>query len=273
METKTGIKRENIMARFFSTVVLFLVLLMSAAARADALSLTDLVNKADMVLRGTTSAGVFSMEVKTASYTRNFDFVMWDDSRGTGHTIVKILGPALWRGYGTLKIGSQLKIYNPRTNHITVVGESMLGDSWMGSHFSYDDLVKETRLAVDYDIRLLKTWKAPDETGKSADFTLVELTPKPIAPVAWGKIVVEVWDRGNVVMPVRMQYFRKKDSKAPERVLTFSQVKVMGGRLVPAKMVMTVTDKPGEYTSITCKDIRFNVQIPDSKFTDQALMH
>lgn len=273
MMLKAAAKSKCMIPGLVIPALLFLALCLPASVHADTLSLTELVNKADMVLRGTTSAGVFSMEVKTASYTRNFDFVMWDDSRGSGRTIVKILGPALWRGYGTLKIGGQLKIYNPRTNHITVVGESMLGDSWMGSHFSYDDLVKETRLAVDYDIKLLKTWKAPDETGKSADFTLVELTPKPIAPVAWGKIVAELWDRGSVVMPVRMQYFRKKDSKDPERVLTFSQVKEMGGRLVPAKMVMTVTDKPGEYTSITCKDIRFNVQIPDSKFTDQALMH
>jgi Outer membrane lipoprotein-sorting protein len=271
MGPKAAVKTRYNAPWLFSTAFLGLTLLMPAVVRADAPSIKDMVKKADMILRGATSAGVFSMEVKTASYSRSFQFVMWDDGRGSGRTTVKILGPALWRGYGTLKIGSQLKIYNPRTNHITVVGESMLGDSWMGSHFSYDDLVKETRLAQDYTNKLLKTWKATDETGKPATFFLIELSPNPTAPVAWGKILLEVWERGDAVMPVKTQYFRKPDSGKPERVLTFSDIKEMGGRLIPATMVMTVTGKPGEYTSITCKDIRFDVQIPDSKFTEQSL--
>jgi hypothetical protein len=100
-------------------------------------SLEDMVYKADMVLRGKSSVGVFSMDIKTAAYQRNFRVVVWDDNREKKRTLVKILGPALWRGSGTLKVGSLVKFFDPRSNHVTVVSHSMLGDNWMGSHFTY----------------------------------------------------------------------------------------------------------------------------------------
>jgi len=252
-------------------LVLLVLLVGPGAARAA--TLEELVKRADTVLRGQSSAGVFTMEIKTASYERSFEIVVWDESRGEERTLVKILGPALWRGHGTLKLGNQLKLYNPRTNHVTVVSHSMLGDSWMGSHFSNDDLVKETRLARDYAIRELKQWRARNELGQQVTFHLAELTPKPTAPVPWGKIVYEIRERGELVLPTRADYFRKASDATPERHLRFGDVKRLGGREVPARMEMTVTRKPGEHTRIIYKSITFDLKIPDSKFTEQALRH
>jgi len=42
---------------------------------------------------------------------------------------------------------------------------------------------------------------------------------------------------------------------------------------VPAVMKVTVAKKPGEHTTITYKSIKFDVKIPKSKFTEQALRH
>lgn len=241
------------------------------AAGADKLS--KLVDKADMVVWGKSSAGVFAMEVKTASFKRSFTIVSWYDGRGEERMLMKILGPALWRGHGTLKKGSRLKMYNPRSNHVTVVGHSMMGDSWMGSHFSNDDLVKETRLARHYTMKQDKQWKAKNETGTMADFYLVRLTPKPTAPVGWGKILLTFWEHGGLVIPTNIQYFRKAKNKRPHRELHFSQLKKMGDRTIPARMKMTLARKPGEYTAITYKKIKFDIKIPKSKFTEQALRH
>jgi hypothetical protein len=242
-------------------------------ASAAPTPLDELVRKADTVLRGQSSAGVLTMDVKTQSYSRSFKIVMWDDSRGEDRTLIKILGPALWRGYGTLKVGSQLKLYNPKTDHVTVVSGSMLGDDWMGSHFSNDDLVKETRLARDYRVRLVKSWPGTDPTGAAATFHLLELTPKPTAPVAWGRILYQLWERGDTVLPTKAEYFRKAAAKTPDRTLLFTDVKPLGGRLVPARMVMTLARKPGEHTAISYSELRFDIAIPASKFTEQALRH
>ncbi len=249
-----------------------LLLLCPAAALAGDAELDRLVKKADMVLRGKTSAGVFSMEVRTSSFKRAFKIVIWDSSQGgKDRTLMKILGPALWRGNGTLKVGSQLKMFNPRSNHVTVVGSSMLGDSWMGSHFTNDDLVKETRLERHYDKALEKKWAGKDEQGKAVTYYRVRLTPRPTAPVAWGKIVYTLWARDGLILPTSAEYFRKAKGKKANRTLTFSGVKELGGRVVPSVMTMKVARKPGEYTTVTYRALKFDVKIPKSKFTEQAL--
>ncbi|MBI4704086.1 MAG: outer membrane lipoprotein-sorting protein [Deltaproteobacteria bacterium] len=235
--------------------------------------MAELVGRADLAFRSRTSAAVIEMEVKTASYERSFKIVAWDDSRDGERTLIKILGPALWRGYGTLKVGDQLKLYDPKTNHVQVVGHSMLGDAWMGSHFSNDDLVKETRLARDYRVSLLSKWTAGSPAGGEAVFYRVLLEPKPTAPVVWGKIVYELWEQGGATLPGRADYYRKAGDGAPARSIVFTEVEPLGGRTLPTVIVCTVASKPGESTRIKYRTLKLDVDIPAGKFTEQALRH
>ncbi|MCB9555014.1 MAG: outer membrane lipoprotein-sorting protein [Deltaproteobacteria bacterium] len=235
-------------------------------------SLEALIRKADLVLRADTAAAVIEMKVKTSSYSRTMKLVSWADDRGqTKRALIKILGPALWRGYGTLKIGAQLKLYNPQNDNVTVVGNSMLGDSWMGSHFTNDDLVKETRLASHYRFEQVRTWQADAPAGGKAQYYLINLYPKPTAPVAWGRIAYTLWQRAGVVIPERADYFRKANDKRPQRRFEFTNVKALAGRLLPTLMKATVTKKPGEYTTIEYKHLKLDLKIPAGKFTEQAL--
>jgi len=258
------------MTRILSVAAVLLAL--GAARPASADELSDLVDRADRAYRGETSAGVFDMEIVTKHYTRDYKVVAWDDSRGKqDRTLIKILGPALWRGNGTLKIGDKLEIYDPKTNHVTLVSASMLGDSWMGSHFSNDDLVKETRLADDYHVTLDKKWQGSSALGSASTFYRIRLTPKPTAPVAWARIVYEVVRAGDDVIPVRADYYRKASQTRPSRTAVFSDVQKLGGRMLPATLTMTVADKPGEHTAIHYVKLALGIEIPSSKFTEQAL--
>ncbi len=246
------------------------VLSLSMPARAE--SIDELVRRADRVLRGNTSAAVVHMDVKTRTFERSYEMVIWDDSSGkVDRTLVKILGPTSFRGYATLRVGGELEFYDPKTNHVQTVGSSMLGDSWMGSHFSNDDLVKETELAVDYTPTLEASHQGTTELGDRAVFDRVRLLPRPTAPVVWGRIEFELWVRADAVVPVRSEYYTRAGDSAPARVMTFSAVRELGGRLVPTEMEVTVASKPGEYTRLTYDKLRFDVDIPASKFTEQAL--
>ncbi len=246
-----------------------LVAVMPRTAHAD--ELTSLIDRADQAFRGKTSAAVLSMDVKTERYSRHYKLVIWDDARGKDKTLVKILGPTSFRGFATLKVGNQLKLYDPKTNHVQVVGSSMLADSWMGSHFSNDDLVKETRLAYDYAATLVEKHGGKDAAGRPATIYRIKLLPKPTAPVVWGRIEFELSDGGGKVMPIKSTYFTRAADQKPARALTFSVPKELGGRLVPTVLEVRVADKPGEYTRLTYEELRFDIAIPESKFTEQAL--
>jgi Outer membrane lipoprotein-sorting protein len=239
---------------------------------AQAGELERLVRRADFVFRGKTSAAVLEMRVKTKSHDRSFKLVSWDDNRDKkDKALIRILGPASWRGHATLKVGDKLKLYNPKTAHVQVVGHSMLGNSWMGSHFSNDDLVKETRLARDFTLSLIDKRSKRAPVGGNAAFYRIKLTPKPKAPVAWGKIVYELWENGEGILPVQAAYFRKAGDQKPARTIDFSEVQKLGGRYVPAVMTVRLASKPGELTRIRYKKLKLDIDIPKSKFTEQAM--
>jgi hypothetical protein len=234
-------------------------------------NLSDLVRRADHVLRGKTTAALIEMRVHTQAYDRSYSMVYWsDDSGSETRTLVKILGPARFRGHGTLKLGARLSLYDPQSDRITLLSSSMLGDSWMGSHFTNDDLVKETDLAADYVAHLLGTSKQ-QIGGQPATVYRVSLAPKPSAPVAWDHIGLELYTQGALTIPTREDYFRRAGQTEPTRTMTLSEVKELGGRTVPTRLLMHVADKPGEFTQLDYEKITFDKAIPASKFTEQAL--
>jgi len=240
-------------------------------ARAAEPPLVDLVRRADHVLRGQTTAAILTMHVHTTSYDRSYDVVYWGDERGgTRRALIKILGPARWRGHGTLKVGGSLSLYDPSSDRVTLLSGSMLGDSWMGSHFSNDDLVKETELGRDYVVKELEHWQAP-AGGSDATFYRVLLEPTPRAPVAWDHQVLELYVQGATVVPVREEYYRKRDKAVPARTLTFEAVKDLGGRTVPTRLVMHVAESPGEYTELVYGKLKFDADVPVAKFSEQEL--
>lgn len=251
---------------------LTLLLLANARPAGAEDAVVDLVRRADHVLRGTTTAVVLHMDIHTAAYDRHYAMVSWeDDHTAPGNVLVKILGPALWRGHGTLKVGNQLTVYDPSTDRMTVLSSSMLANSWMGSHFNNDDFAKDTDLARDYTSREVSSHAGTSADGHAVTFHDVELRPTPHAPVAWDHIQLQLYMDGASVIPVHFDYFRRGGDAAPYRSLAFSDVKTLGGRHAPSTLTMTVADKPGEFTRLTYDDVRFDVSIPASKFTEQAL--
>jgi len=130
--------------------------------------------------------------------------------------------------------------------------------SWMGSHFTNDDLVKESRLIQDYSITI--SFEGERNGVAVYEFTL---TPKPDAAVVWGKVVLEV--RQADLMPTWQRY--EDEQGVLVRVLTFSAYKTMGGRLIPTRMEMQPADKPGERTVIVYDDLTFDAPVSEDTFS------
>jgi len=79
----------------------------------------------------------------------------------------------------------------------------------------------------------------------------------------WGKIVEQV--RRADLMPEWVRYY--DDLGKVSRTMAFSNFKVMGGRMVPATMVVTPADKPDETTTIIYQDLAFDVGLEPSFFS------
>jgi hypothetical protein len=200
------------------------------------------------------------MAVVTRRWTRTLAMTVW--SQGTDNALIKITAPPKEAGTATLKAGNEIWNYLPKIDRTIRVPTSMMMASWMGSHFTNDDLVKESRLVRDYDIVL--GFAGARDGVEIWEFVL---TPRPAAAVVWGRIVLEV--RQGDLMPTWAKYYG--DDGVLKRTVTFSEYRIMGGRLVPSRVAVTPADKPDESTVITYKRLAFDVRLPEDTFSLGAL--
>ena len=66
-----------------------------------------------------------------------------------------------------------------------------------------------------------------------------------------------------------MRYY--DDDGTLVRTMTFSDYKVMGGRLVPTVMLIVPADKPDEKTSMTYHELEFDIDLDESFFSLRTL--
>ncbi len=214
----------------------------------------------DDLWRADSSYGILRMKVVTAHYTRTVRMECW--SLGRDKSLVRIISPLKEKGTVTLKSGNAIYTYLPRTDRTIRLTASMMLGSWMGSHFTNDDLVKDSRLSDDYDPELL--FEGERDGRRILEFAL---HPKPEAAVVWGKIVITVLADGY--LPLISRYY--DDDGKLARTLYFSRIEEMGGRRLPTVMRMVPADKPGEYTELVYEKLAFGVHLKDSFFSLQEL--
>jgi hypothetical protein len=176
--------------------------------------------------------------------------------------LVRILEPKKERGTATLKAKGDLFTYLSKTGRTVKISGASMGGSWMGSHYTNDDLMRDSRLTDDFD-HIVKN--GPTVEGE-ATWALV-LTPKPKAVVVWGQVDVLV--RKSDLLPVG-QLFYDEDGN-PVRKLEFFEYQQIGGEMVPKRMRMSPLDKPGEYTEIRYEKLDFGVTLEPEFFSVSQL--
>lgn len=228
-----------------------------AAAQTDPLAIIDRV---DRLLRGDSSRGVATMEVVTEHWEREMTMEVW--SLGTDYSLVRLRAPRRDAGTATLMAGDDIWNYLPKVDRTIKIPASMMGGAWMGSHFTNDDLVKESRLVDDFDVEL-----AFEGDRDGAAVWEIRLTPKPEAAVVWGRIDFRIRQADS--MPLRARYYDEDGELA--RTMEYSAFAEMGGRLVPGVMDMRPADKPEERTTFRYDELEFDVDLAPSFFSLRTL--
>lgn len=228
-----------------------------AAAQTDPLEIIDQV---DRLMRGDSSRGVATMEVVTEHWEREMTMEVW--SLGTDYSLVRLRAPRRDAGTATLMAGDDIWNYLPKVDRTIKIPASMMGGAWMGSHFTNDDLVKESRLVDDYDVELAF------EGDRDGDAVWdLRLTPKPEAAVVWGHMEFRVRQADS--MPLWARYYDEDGELA--RTMEYSAFTEMGGRLVPGVMDMRPADKPDERTTFRYDELEFDVDLAPSFFSLRTL--
>ena len=249
---------------FGAGMILILLMTFSFPAFSQELSAEEIVQKVDELLRAETNYFKMKMIIYNPDWSKPRQLEMFGyESKKDEKAFIRITAPARDRGTGFLKIGYNLWMYIPRTERVIKIPPSMMHQSWMGSDFTNDDLVRESSIVKDYVHKIVKIEDHP-EKGK---IYVLELTPKPGAAVVWGKILLWIWDQGFI--PLKEQFFDEEGRLINE--LIFSEIKEMGGRKIPTRWEMRSMTKPGHRTVMIVEEAKFNIKISPVIFTEKNL--
>ncbi|MBF0547575.1 MAG: outer membrane lipoprotein-sorting protein [Candidatus Riflebacteria bacterium] len=218
--------------------------------------LRALIKKIETQHRGETSHSISQMNISTKEWKRTLKMENW--SEGRDKFLVRILEPAKEKGTCTLKVNSDIWNFLPKIDRLMKIPSSLMGDKWMGSHFTNDDLVKEDKIDILYDFRLEK---------KDEKFLFVQAIPKSGVAVVWGKLLYTI-DREKEV-PKTIEYFDEAGVKV--RVITFDRVSKISNRWVAQYMKVEPIENSGEYTEMIFDNLEFDIKLPSNLFSVQTL--
>ena len=228
----------------------------SESSAEKKIDLIDYVRRSETQYLAKTSYALVEMKIERKTWRRRMVMKNWGEGREK--FLARILEPLKEKGTSTLKLSDNIWNYLPKIDRVMKVPSSLMGDSWMGSHFTNDDLVKGNKIDQMYDFELLND--GDEEIS-------IKATPKPDAATVWGKIIY-VMDKANKVART-VSYFDEDDDLI--RTITFQDIKIIDGRAIPTKMLVTPKDQPSESTTITYLELEFNQPLPTGLFSVRNL--
>lgn len=228
-------------------------------AQSD-LSARDIVQKSNEKVLGRTSLSDMTMEIIRPDWSRSMSMQAW--TLGQDYEMVLITAPAREKGQVFLKRESNMWNWLPQIGRMIKIPPSMMMQSWLGSDFTNNDLMRINSLVEDYQHEILDS-----DTVEGYDCYKIQLTPKPEAPVVWGKVIM--WVSKGEFFQNRVEYY-DEDLKLVN-VLTGTEMRRMDDRVIPTKLTMTVTTKPGHRTVVTTGFARFNEPLDKDFFSAQMM--
>lgn len=228
-------------------------------AAAQALpTMDDVIQHLDDLYRATSSHAVMTMTVVRARGTRELTLESW--SKGKDRALVVIRAPAREAGTATLRTEEGLWSYGARADRLIRIPTGLLSESWMGSHLTNDDLMRETSYEEDYESAL--SWA----TRHGTRYLQVTMTPKPDAPVVYTRLVFIL--TADDWTPVRYEFY---DGDRLVRTMSYEDVRRVAGRSLPMRFVIQPADAPAERTVIEYRQLELDVAVDDELFTRRGL--
>jgi outer membrane lipoprotein-sorting protein len=237
-----------------------IIVLSSVSVRTEAQTAKEIVTKAEDNIRGLSSVIEMTIEIIRPTWTRSMSVKSW--TKGEQYSLAVITAPAKDAGTVFLKRVKEIWNWLPTIERVVKLPPSMMAQSWMGTDFTNDDLVKASSRINDYTHKILG-----DSIIEGRICWKIEMIPLPEAAVIWGKVYM--WIDQKDYMELRLEFY-DEDGRLVN-ILQCSDIRSMSGRTIPAKMEMIPAEKKGQETVIKYVSAKFNQPISEDFFTTENM--
>ncbi|MDR9458373.1 MAG: outer membrane lipoprotein-sorting protein [Salegentibacter sp.] len=241
------------------SIMVFIVPFLTVYGQQE-LSAKDIVKKADENMRGKTSQADITIKIIRPTWSREMHIKAW--SKGDDYSMILVTSPAKEKGTVFLKRVKEVWNWIPSIERNIKLPPSMMSQSWMGTDFTNDDLVREASSVSDYDHTLLGK-----ETISGKECYKIQMIPKPSAAIVWEKVIV--WIDTVDFLQLKAEFYDEDGELV--NIMRSSDIKEMGGRKITSKIEMFPVDKEGNSTVIIYNDIVFDDPIKDDFFTTRNM--
>lgn len=239
---------------------LITTLLIALGLNAGAQTAIEIIKLADDKMQGNSNKSEMRMTIVRPDWKREVTMKGW--ALGREYSLILITAPARDRGGAFLKRDNEMWNWQPSIDRVIKLPPSMMLQSWMGSDFTNDDLVKESSIVNDYIHEL-----GQDTVINNSVCYKIILVPKPDAPVVWGKIVSYI--EKTELNQLLVYYYDEDDYLINTMVL--SDIKEIGGRILPTRMEMIPAEEPQNKTVIEYLQMEFDLNLDQSFFSLQNM--
>lgn len=245
---------------FTINIFIIFIVFFTNCVSASSLNAEKILDSVDDLYRSNSSHAILTLSVTTVNWQRTLTLEQW--SKGEDKSLIKVLKPKKEKGLATLRVDKNVWNYMPKVKRVIKIPTSMMSSSWMGSHFTNDDLVRQSRMADEYSFSI--TFEGIREGNEIIEITCI---PYNDAAVVWGKVEVIVY-RNNYI-PLRMIYY--DEDLFVSRTLEFENIQMMNGKTIPTQMNMIPADEPDESTNVRWEEIQFGIAIDNEFFSLRKL--
>ena len=222
----------------------------------------EVVKLADQKMRGNTSQADIIIRTVRPAWSREMKIKTW--MSGKSYTLILIESPPRENGIVFLKRGKEVWNWLPSLERIIKLPPSMMNQSWMGTDFTNDDLVRESSVLDDYDHQF-----SGDTLIENRSCYKIIFMPKPATAVVWGKLVVCI-DKQDF-MELYSEFYDEEQTLI--QYMKADEIKMMDNRLIPTRFVMVPVDKKNHQTEIIYQSLWFDKPIPADLFTVEKMKH
>ena len=228
---------------------------------AQPLSATEIIKKADDKFNGEKSSMmVMAMTIIRPTWQRSVEFKNW--ALGRYNALTLITSPAKDVGQTFLKRGNEMWSWNPSINRLIKLPPSMMSQGWMGSDYTNDDILKESSVVKDYTHEI-----TGEETIDGRECYKIKMVSKEDAAVIWGYQIRWIDKKDFLVIKAELY----DEDGFLVRTETGSDIKTMDGRVIQTKIDLVPAEEPGNRTELVIREIKFNIPIQESFFSQQNM--
>jgi hypothetical protein len=216
----------------------------------------DIVKRADQKMRGSTMQAELLIKTIRPTWSREMQCKIWE--KGNELALILIQAPVRDKGISFLKRKKEVWNWLPTLERTIKLPPSMMSQSWMGTDFTNDDLVKESSIVDDYYHKVIG-----DTLILERSCFIIQMIPKPEAAVVWSKVIVCIDKKDFLELHSR---FYDEEGDLINTMNSFD-IKMMHDRIIPTRFEMIPAEKKGQKTVMIYKSIQYNRPIEDNFFS------